>query len=260
VINAKKSLGQHWLDDEFILGEIVRIAGVQAGDTVLEVGPGHGTLTKKLCQAGANVVAIEKDEALADQLIFQQLSKDLQIIKGDILGFNLNDLPSGYKVVANIPYYLTSNLIRLLSESKNPPISISLLVQKEVAERVCATPGQMSILGISAQFYYDCQLGIIVPAAKFRPPPKVDSQVIHMRRKSGKNNINTKQFFRVVKAGFSARRKTLHNSLAGGLNIPKDEVLSWLENSQIPPSTRPQELSLEQWIKLTNKIHDNPQT
>lgn len=251
-MNPKKSLGQHWLEDEFILGSICDMAEVGPGDLVLEIGPGQGTLTKTLLERGAQVIAVEFDEELATELPSRISSDRLKVINQDILKFNLNELPKDYKVVANIPYYLTSNLIRVLSESDNPPEAMTLLVQKEVAERICAKPGEMSILSVAAQTYHDCELGPIVLAEKFFPPPKVDSQVVHMKRKLSLflSPAERKIFFRLVKAGFSNRRKTLENSLAGGLQISKPESEKLLLDSKINPAARAQELSLEDWFRL----------
>lgn len=252
----KKSLGQHWLFDEDILNSIVEAAEVKRSDNVLEVGPGLGTLTKKLLATGANIYAVEKDEALAYKLRATIKHSNFNLFINDILRFDLSQLPLGYKVVANIPYYLTSNLIRNLTESDNPPSSITILVQKEVAERICAGAGQMSLLSVSAQLYYSCSLSVEVPKDKFTPPPKVDSQVVHLVRKNS-NEIpvnNPKEFFRVVKAGFSSRRKTLLNSLSGGLNTDKQEISKAIEAAGISPGQRPQELSLDSWIQLSKQL------
>lgn len=253
----KKSLGQHWLEDEDILESICNTAEVEPGDEVLEIGPGQGTLTKVLLDKDAIVTAVEFDGELARELPERLRSENLKVINQDILKFNLNDMPAGYKVVANIPYYLTSNLIRVLSESDNPAESITLLIQKEVAERICAKPGEMSVLGVSAQVYYDCGLGPIVPAEKFFPPPKVDSQVVHMTRKSQPfpADVSSKVFFRMVKAGFSNRRKTIQNSLAGGLQLSKAESEKLLAGSGINPNSRAQELSLDDWFRLTRRYN-----
>lgn len=252
----KKSLGQHWLFDENILSSIVKTSEVKAGDNVLEVGPGLGTLTQKLLETGASIYAVEKDELLTSDLKKQIKRYNFKLFNGDILQFDLSILPPGYKVAANIPYYLTSNLIRNLTESKNPPESITLLVQKEVAQRICAKPGQMSLLSVSSQLYYSCNLSIFVPKEKFTPAPKVDSQVVHLTRKklSDLPEIDTKNFFRVVKAGFSSRRKTLLNSLYGGLNADKQIISSRLEAIGISPGQRPQELSLAEWTRLSKEL------
>ena len=254
-LRAKKSLGQHWLEDNSSLDSIVEFSGVQTGDNVLEIGPGKGSLTKKLLSAGAKVIAVEKDERLAGKLS-SELNGHLEIYADDILKFDLAKLPRNYKVVANIPYYLTSKLIRYLAESDNPPGEITLLVQKEVAERICAPPGSMSLLSVSAQLYYDCNPGSIIPAKLFTPPPKVDSRLVNMRRKSVQihQNIDVKQFFRVVKAGFSSRRKTLLNSLSGGLILDKNLIEKRLKATGLNPSRRPQELSVADWLKLSQNL------
>lgn len=252
----KKSLGQHWLFDEHILDSIVETAEVKLGDKVLEVGPGLGTLTKKLLKTGAEIYAVEKDESLAFELQKQFKQSKFRLYSEDILQFDLTTLPQGYKVVANIPYYLTSHLLRNLTESNNFPGSITLLVQEEVAQRICADPGKMSLLSVSAQLYYLCNLSLKVAKDKFTPPPKVDSQVVHLVRKKPDEipKIDTKNFFRVVKAGFSSRRKTLLNSLSGGLNIDKQTTNDTLNAAGISPGQRPQELSLDDWIRLSKQL------
>lgn len=253
MIKPKKSLGQHWLDDDGVLDSIIEVANINKNDNVLEVGPGHGSLTRKLLQTGARLISVEKDERLAADLRATLFNKNLDLRTGDILKFDLTKLPADYKIVANIPYYLTSNLIRILCESTNPPISITLLVQKEVAQRICAEKGQMSVLSVSAQAYYQAKLDIIVPAVLFKPPPKVDSQVVHMERLPQPifKDLVPQTFFRIVKAGFSSRRKTLLNSLSGGLGLPKVDIEKAISGSGINPSSRPQELSLNEWKKLS---------
>lgn len=247
---AKKSLGQHWLNDEAALEAIITNADVSLDDIVLEIGPGLGSLTSKLVSRARKVIAVEKDESLATKLQKQAIP-NLEVLSGDILQFNFADLPESYKVVANIPYYLTSNLIRVLSETANPPSVAVLLIQKEVAERVAARPGQMSILAVTAQFYWGISLGRVVEASLFEPPPKVDSQILVLKRRSGPLfDVDEKQFFQLVRAGFSQRRKTLVNALSGGLAISKDRARQLLEHAAIQPTARAQTLSLEQWYSL----------
>lgn len=257
---AKKSLGQHWLNDPDTLDDICETALVHEHDTVLEVGPGKGTLTRKLLDKGAHVVAVEVDTDLYKELVEGSPSPHLTLVNEDILKFDLGLLPADYKVVANIPYYLTSHLIRVLTESTNPPKSITLLVQKEVAERIAAKPGGMSLLSVSAQFYFEVETGNVVPKELFSPEPKVDSQIVHMLRKSsdGRTDIDTKTLFKVVKAGFAGRRKTLLNSLSAGLRMDKPAIKSLLERTGISPGDRPQELSIEEWIKLAENCIKNP--
>lgn len=248
----KKSLGQHWLYDEATLDAIIDCAEVDADDTVLEIGPGLGTLTKRLVGRAAHVTAVEFDRELADKLPMTVRSEVLDVVHEDILQFDLTTLPPHYKVVANIPYYLTSNLIRTLSESTNPFDVAAILIQKEVAERVASEPGQMSILSVSAQFYCEVSLGPVVPADMFTPPPKVDSQVLVLKYRDEPlfEDVDTKQFFRVVKAGFSQKRKTLVNALSGGLAISKDQAKQMLEAADIAPNQRAQALSLDDWYAL----------
>jgi 16S rRNA (adenine1518-N6/adenine1519-N6)-dimethyltransferase len=248
----KKSLGQHWLYDEATLDAIIDCAEVQPTDTVLEIGPGLGTLTKRLVKRAQHVTAVEFDRELADRLPNAINNDALDVVHDDILGFDLTKLPLNYKVVANIPYYLTSNLIRVLSESSNPFSTAAILIQKEVAERVTAQPGQMSILSVSAQFYCEVSLGPVVPAELFTPPPKVDSQVLILKYRTQPlfEDIDVKRFFRLVKAGFSQKRKTLVNSLSGGLALEKGEVRRMLEAADITENTRAQALSLDDWYAL----------
>jgi len=251
--STKKSLGQHWLSDDLCLDAMVTAAGVEADDTVLEIGPGPGTLTQKLVQAAREVVAVEFDEQLARDLPRRLPTDNLHVVQSDILRFDLTSLPAHYKVVANIPYYLTSNLIRVLSESANPPERAIVLIQKEVAERVAAKPGDMSLLSITAQFYWEVSLDRVVKAELFTPPPKVDSQILCLKRRAKPlfDDIEPKQLFRLAKAGFGERRKTLLNSLSGGLHLDKPAVRDILQRAGLAENLRAQNLSLEDWHKLT---------
>lgn len=257
---AKKSLGQHWLTDRASLEAMCNAAAVQPEDTVLEIGPGLGALTELLVKQANHVVAVEFDLKLADELPGRVKAENLEVVSQDILSFDFTQLIPGYKVVANIPYYLTSNLIRVLSESVNPPAVAVLLVQKEVAERVAAKPGQMSILSVTAQYYWEVSLGREVPAELFTPPPKVDSQVLilHGRAEQLFRDTDTKVFFRLVKAGFSQKRKTLANSLSGGLHISRDHAVKLLQKAGLSPGARAQTLSLDDWHKLYKIFVDSP--
>jgi 16S rRNA (adenine1518-N6/adenine1519-N6)-dimethyltransferase len=247
----KKSLGQHWLNDPAALSDIVEAADVQPTDTVLEIGPGPGSLTEILLEKAKNVIAVELDEKLAAGLKKRFAGRSLEIITQDILAFDLTSLPSDYKLVANIPYYLTSHLIRLVSESPNRPATAVLLIQKEVAERVAAAPGSMSLLSVTAQFYWDTSLGRLVPASLFMPPPKVDSQILILKRRARPLfEVDPKEFFRLVKAGFSQRRKTLLNTLSAGLQIDKETVKKFCESVDVDPGRRAQTLSLDEWHNL----------
>ena len=220
-VGPKKSLGQHWLKDRDVLAHIADCAELKKTDTVLEIGPGLGTLTSELLRRSQKVVAVEFDKELARKLPAQFPGTHLEVIENDILSFDLSGLPPDYKVVANVPYYITSKIVQLLMTADNKPSTMALLVQKEVAERLAAKAGDMSILAISAQIFADVSLGDVVPAALFTPPPKVDSQVIILKTRDTPltSNVDEKIFFRVVKAGFSMKRKKLRSSLAGGLGI-----------------------------------------
>lgn len=257
-IIPKKSLGQHWLRDVEALQAVARAAAVSPTDTVLEIGPGLGTLTKQLLTEAGQVIAVEFDHNLAINLQSNlrlengPLDSKLTVVEADILGFDFTSVPAPYKVVANIPYYLTSNLLRVLSESSNPPEIAVLLMQKEVAERVSAAPGSMSILSVTAQYYWEVSLGRVVKADLFDPPPKVDSQILVMKYRQSPlfDGVDAKQFFRLVKAGFGQKRKTLENALSGGLHLSKPETRQMLSAAKIPPTTRAQSLSLADWHRL----------
>lgn len=252
---TKKSLGQHWLNDESILDAIVEEAAPSTEDVVLEIGPGPGSLTNRILPRVKKVVAVEFDEELANNLPSRLNGNNIEVINTDILDFDYSVLPGGYKVIGNIPYYITSHLVRKLLEAKNRPSVIVLLVQKEVAERIVAAPGKMSLLSVAAQFYADTDLGQVVGAEKFTPPPKVDSQVVVLRPKEQPIE-DTQGFFRIVKAGFGERRKKLSNTLAGGLQIDKALVANILKELHFNENVRAQELSVEQWLALYWKLEN----
>jgi 16S rRNA (adenine1518-N6/adenine1519-N6)-dimethyltransferase len=258
-VPAKKSLGQHWLSDPASLASMAEAAALKAGDTVLEIGPGLGTLTEVLLNKGSQVIALEFDQNLIPDLITKFIDvppEQLVLQQGDIRTYDFTGLPDSYKIVANIPYYLTSHLIQTISETTNPPSQAVLLVQKEVAERVAAGPGDMSLLSATAQFYWQVRLGREVPARLFSPPPKVDSQILIMERRREPlfTDVDSVQFFRLVKAGFAQRRKTLLNSLSAGLHLSREEVENICRQAGIDPKRRAQTLSLQEWHELYNNL------
>lgn len=248
----KKELGQHWLRDRDILAAIADDADLRGDDTVLEIGPGLGTLTSELLRQAGSVLAVEFDEDLARKLPGQFPGKNLQVVHQDILDFDLDTLPVGYKVVANVPYYITSKIIEKLMTARNKPSIVVILVQKEVAERVAAHPGDMSILAVSAQIFAETHLGVQVPREYFTPPPKVDSQVVILRTRGQPlvASEDERAFFRVVKAGFSSKRKKLRSSIAAGLAISKPAAEELLRHAGINPDVRAQDLSLHDWARL----------
>jgi 16S rRNA (adenine1518-N6/adenine1519-N6)-dimethyltransferase len=233
------------------LKSIVESANIKSGEVVLEIGPGLGTLTHELLEVGASVIAVELDESLAVELKDKFSGKDFKLRLENILTLDFNSLPKGYKIVANIPYYLTSHLLRIICESTNRPTRAVLLVQKEVAERVSAIPGDMSLLAVSVQTYAGVSLGELVPAKLFSPPPKVDSRSLILDFYNSPRVGDEKHFFRVVKAGFSQPRKKLRSSLAGGLHISNEAADKLLISVDIDPSRRAQTLSIEEWQKLS---------
>jgi 16S rRNA (adenine1518-N6/adenine1519-N6)-dimethyltransferase len=255
-IRPKKSLGQHWLEAGAALDAMVKAGEVSPEDTVVEVGPGLGTLTQKLIKRARKVIAIELDEELAHELKTRVEAKNLLIEQKNILEYDFSEIAAGYKVVANIPYYLTSHLVRMFLEAPNRPKVMALLVQKEVAERMVAQAGEMNLLAISVQFYATCSLKMVVPRQLFRPPPKVDSQIIQikLRRQPLFDDIEPAQFFRLVKAGFSEKRKKLRSSLSGGLHLDKTNIDELLKSCGINSDARAQELSLDDWHGLALKI------
>lgn len=248
-IKANKGLGQHFLVDRPSLEAIVAAAEPTPDDTVLEIGPGLGVMTGPLTQAAGHVVAVETDHILAD-LLRRDAPDNLEVVEQDILQFDFDRLPKGYKVVANIPYYLTSKIFRLLIEGPNPPSVMSLLIQKEVAERITARPGQLSILALSVQYYGQPELVQVVERHKFWPAPDVDSAVLRVRYTGPVFPADPAKLFRLIKAGFGEKRKQLKNSLSGALNISSDLAAALLSESGLAPMARAQELSLTEWQKL----------
>jgi len=249
---TNKSLGQHWLHDRGILEAIAEAADIEPHDTVLEIGPGLGTLTSELLRRADSVTAVEYDAELARKLPGQFPGKKLSVVNEDILQFALDKLPVGYKVVANVPYYITSKIVERLMTANNKPSIAVLLVQKEVAERIAAKPGDMSILAVAAQIYAEANLGVEVPKQYFTPSPKVDSQVVILKVRETPlvPKEDERALFRVVKAGFSAKRKKLRSSISAGLAISKPAAEELLKHASINPDSRAEDLSIDDWLRL----------
>ena len=259
MIRAKKELGQNFLCDRSILSTIAGYGELTGRDTVLEIGPGLGVLTAQLCRRAGRVVAVEYDRVLAEQLagrvaeLMGGQPANLELVRADFMDYDLGGLPANYKVVANIPYYLTSKIMEKLWASANQPSLAVILVQREVAQRLAATPGQLSLLAISVQLFARVELGIKVPAELFDPAPKVDSQVVIMHRRSDPliPAAELERFFTVCRAGFCQRRKKLLSSLALGLRTTKAETARLLRLADINSDRRAQELSIADWQRLT---------
>jgi 16S rRNA (adenine1518-N6/adenine1519-N6)-dimethyltransferase len=268
-LRPDKSLGQNFLVDHSALRRIVETADIQPEDLVLEIGPGLGSLTRFLAAQARRVVAVELDEALLPPL--QEVLapfENVEIVQGDILGKDparlmadpLGDA-NGYQVAANIPYYITSAVIRHLLEARVRPGRVTLTVQREVAGRICALPGDMSLLALSVQVYGLAKVAAVIPAGAFYPAPNVDSAVVRIDLYDVPiiPPPYLDIFFRLAKAGFSQKRKTLRNAMAGGLARKPASVEALLEKAAIDPRRRAETLSLEEWGKLARAEADQGQ-
>lgn len=250
-VKPSKGLGQNFLVNKSTLNKITATSDLDSEDTVLEIGPGLGTLTVELAKKAKRVIAVEKDKKMCEILKNTfKCCKNVQVINNDILKTNI-DLPKGYKVVANIPYYLTSQLIRKLLESENQPQEIILMIQKEVAQRICADAPDMSLLSVSVQFYAKAKIVSYIKKENFWPKPKVDSAIIKITpTKETSISVSPDLFFKIVKAGFSQPRKQISNNLSKGLKLDKEIINSWLLKNNIRPTQRAETLGIESWVKL----------
>jgi 16S rRNA (adenine1518-N6/adenine1519-N6)-dimethyltransferase len=256
-LRSHKGLGQNFLQDPLALEEIVETADIQPSDTVLEIGPGLGSLTRYLSVSAKEVVAVELDEHLLPPLrAILSPYQNVRLIQNDILKISPKDLflENDYVVVANIPYYITSAVIRHLLESAIKPRRIVLTVQKEVAQRICAEPGDMSLLALSVQVYGKPHIAANIPASAFFPAPKVDSAVLIVEIYPAPliDEDLLDAFFRLIKAGFGQKRKTLRNSLSAGLHIPPAEAVNFLMRANVDPQRRAETLALAEWSELTS--------
>jgi 16S rRNA (adenine1518-N6/adenine1519-N6)-dimethyltransferase len=261
----KKSLGQHFLRCRWVISALIETAGLTPEDIVLEIGPGTGTLTRALARRAKLVIAVEKDEQLAD-VLKNEFSKEkidnVEIIPGDILkifpqAINSHKLQDAdYKLISNIPYYLTSRLLRVISEEEPRPKTIVLTIQKEVAERIVAKPPHMNLLALSVQAYGKPEIIKEVPASCFWPKPGVDSAIIKISDISDKffqrNKIEPAVFYEILRMAFSKRRKMLVNSL--GKAFGKEAIKKALKSAKMAETSRPEELYLKHWIKLILKL------
>lgn len=255
---AKKSLGQNFLKSEAALREIITAGEINPGDFVLEIGPGQGALTEKILETGATVLAVEKDHSLLpvlkEKFANYIQSGKLQIIEEDILEFKTDVLPKKYKLIANIPYYITGAIIRNFLETNRQPETMVLLVQKEVAERIIARDGKESILSISVKAYCEPKFIKTVLAGSFVPAPKVDSAIILFENISKKNfeenNLDEKKFFEIVKEGFSHKRKILRKNLQDVASKYNRDINTIFIKANISPKSRPEDLQLKDWFEI----------
>lgn len=258
-LTPSKGLGQNFLIDDEILSEIVRIAEIPADSTVLEIGPGLGGLTRYLAESAGEVVAVELDRRMILPLkeVLQEYDH-VRIVQGDILEIDPDSLVADatYSVVANIPYYITSAVIRHLLSAKTKPRRMVLTVQKEVAQRICALPGDLSLLALSVQIFGSVSIPLTIPAEAFFPQPKVDSAVvkIDVYPEPLISVAESDDFFKLAKAGFGQKRKTLRNSLSSNLHISTLEAEAALTAAGIDPMRRAETLSIEEWKRLVNSV------
>ena len=267
-LRYKQSLGQNFLYDEALLEELTAAAGVTKEEDVLEIGPGCGSLTKHLCDAANSVLAVELDERLIPLLkAFLDEKKNLTVVQGDVMSLNLQEITAGLKkpfaVVANIPYYITTPLIKLLLTGGLQVSRLALMVQKEVADKILASPGEESWgpLSILCQFLCEPRLAVKVPAEMFTPPPKVDSAfvVLPLREKPAAEVKSREMFFRVANAAFALRRKTMVNNLCATFRAERAQALEWMETAGLDERIRGEKLTIEELARLADAVFESGQ-
>jgi len=259
-LRPRKSLSQNFLTDPEALDAIVEAAQLSPGDRVVEIGPGLGVLTRRLLAAGASVLAVEVDPRLAEYLRRELYgARHFELIEADALSLHPREMFPGepFKVVANIPYHITSPLLHTFLEGDRPPDLTVLLVQLEVAERVAAPPGRMSYLSVFAQNVATAEVVARVPAGAFEPAPAVDSAVLRLRRRADPAipvGELREPFYRVVQAGFRQRRKQVHNGLSRELPVDREAVEAALEGCGVTPDRRPQTLTVDEWACMARAL------
>lgn len=261
-LRPRKGLGQNFLTDPVALGRIVAAADLGPADRVVEVGAGTGSLTHLLAERAGRVVALELDPGLVE-LLHERVAglPNVEIVHGDVLKFSTSRFAGqGYKVVGNLPYYITSAILRHFLENVPRPQLMVVTVQREVAARIVAGPGDMSLLAVSVQLYGQPRIVARIPAGAFYPPPEVDSAVLRIEVSESpsllrEGGLEETAYFRVVRAGFSQKRKTLRNSLSAGLGLDPIDTQRFLEQVGIDPRARAETLSLEEWARVAGVIY-----
>ncbi len=264
-LRPRKSLGQHFLKDRSVPPRIAEAANIEPGDGIVEVGPGLGVPTEELARRldpeRGRLVAVELDDNLLPSLRERfAFMPHVSFLHADVLEVPPQALSGGrpYKLVANIPYYITSAILRHFLETKDKPQSLTVMVQREVAERMAARPPDMSLLAVSVQFYGKPKIMFRVPPGAFNPPPKVDSAVIRVdvypEGESPLSVRSEKHFFHIAQAGFGQRRKQLANTLSSGLSLPKEQIIGALTEAGIEPSRRAETLTMQEWARLEGTI------
>jgi 16S rRNA (adenine1518-N6/adenine1519-N6)-dimethyltransferase len=257
-VSPKKYMGQNFLIDKKILAKIIKTADLKKQDTVLEIGAGTGILTKELAKKAKKVIAIEKDKNLI-KILKKELKKEniknVEIIEGNALFLEKSSLklPNNYKIVANLPYYISARVLRKFLEEipqkkqgKRPKLMV-VTVQKEVAKRICATPGNMNILAVSVQLYSCPKIVKVIKKESFWPKPKVDGAILKLKIKNKIPKIDIKKFFKIIKIGFSSPRKQIKNNLK---KVFGKETEEFLKKARINPESRPEEINLENWLNF----------
>lgn len=260
-IQAKKSLGQHFLNSKSALSKIIEAGKIEKGEAVLEIGPGTGILTQELLDKGAKVIAVEKDRRSCDLLLQkypEQIKKgDLNLISGDILEIR-PDLPKKYKIIANIPYYITGAILQKFLEEENKPQIMVLLVQKEVAQRILAKDGKESILSVSVKAFGTPSIVSIVPKGAFVPPPKVDSAILLIENISSEHfneqNLSISDFFAVLKSGFAHKRKILIKNLEI-LGFAQEKLSKCWNKLGLDDKVRAEDLSIQSWFAISKELY-----
>jgi len=257
-IRPSKRLGQNFLIREDVADKVLKAGEISSSDTILEIGPGLGSLTFKLAASAKKVIAIEKDKRMADILKKSINNPNAEIIRGDILKFDINDLGlRGYKIISNLPYCISSPVIRKFLEEKKKPELMVLMLQKEVAQRIKAKPPFMNILAVSVQIYAQVEIKEYVSKKSFWPEPKVDSAIVKIIIKDNylKEIKDIDMFFKIVKAGFSHPRKQILNNFSKVLKLEKKDTEEWLEKNNIDSKRRAQTLKIEEWLALYKTFH-----
>ena len=262
-IKPLKKFGQNFVVSKEILEKIIESADLEPKDIVLEIGAGPGNLTKELAKKAKKVIAVEKDKKMI-AILKETLKgfKNIKIIEGDALEFEPKSHKlrvNNYKLVGNLPYYLTSAIIKKFLETENRPSQMVLMIQKEVAQRICSQPPKMNLLALSVQFYAKPKIVAYISKNCFWPRPKVDSAIINIKLNIKKKKLrdNKDIFFKIIKAGFAHPRKQLANNLSSELKLDKEKVKSWLLKSKINPSQRAETLKEKDWLNLTQNFAKN---
>lgn len=262
-IRAQRLRGQNFLVDTTVVEKIIQVAAIKSTDYILEIGPGFGVLTKRLADQAKTITAVEVDRRLVkalNQIMVDQ--PNVKIIEGDVLKIFpklIKSLPDNYRIVANLPFQITSHFLRKFLETAKKPQDMTLIVQKELAARICAPPGQMSLISLAVQLYGQPQIKVLVDRSSYWPQPRVDTVILKISNinqgpASKLNQTQLKMFWRLARIGFSSRRKQLHNNLAAGLKKNNDQIKEIISKTGLNSHCRPQELAVTDWLLLFQQI------